>query len=76
MKTTKFFFALMIAGVLGGAVSGCDLNPTNEASADAIARSDANRAAAIDADPKMSPDQKAKMKEMLGLGKGKPEDRR
>ncbi len=49
------------------AILGCSGNPTNEPSASDIQKANDNRAAAIDNDPKLTPDQKAKMKEMMGL---------
>ncbi len=48
-------------------LAGCSSNPTNEPSAGAIQDANQKRAAAIDADPNMSPEQKQKMKEMLKL---------
>lgn len=48
---------------------GCSSNPTNEASAADIQSANVKRAAAIDADPSMNAEQKAKMKQMLGLDK-------
>ncbi len=51
---------------------GCDSNPTNEPPPAAIDQANAKRAAAIDNDPKMTPDEKAKMKSMLHLDGGAP----
>lgn len=48
-------------------LAGCDSNPTNEPTPDAIKAANIKRAAAIDADPSMNAEQKAKMKEMLHL---------
>lgn len=73
MKHTAVAF-LLILGVL--AVSGCDNNPTNEPPQQAIDKAKADRAAAIDNDPKLTPEGKAKMKEMLKLdGSSNPEQR-
>jgi len=48
-------------------VAGCDSNPTNEPSEAAIKEANVKRAAAIDNDPKLTPEQKAKMKQVLHL---------
>ncbi len=58
-----FVFIALVSGLL----VGCDSNSTNAPTADAIKSADVNRAAAIDADKTMTPEGKAKMKEMLGL---------
>lgn len=50
--------------------AGCDSNPTNEPSKDAIEKANADRAAAIDNDPKLNQEQKDKMKQMMGLTPG------
>ena len=50
------------------ALAGCDSNPTNAPSDAEIKSADVKRAAAIDADASMTPQQKAEMKSRLGLG--------
>ncbi len=63
----------ILAFALGlGLVAGCDSNPTNEPSKDAIEKANADRTAAIDNDATLSPEQKAKMKEMMGLTGKRP----
>jgi len=52
----------------GLSLYGCSGNPTNEPTADAVAKANRDRAAAIDNDPSMTPEQKALMKEKMGLG--------
>lgn len=51
-------------------VGGCDNNPTNEPTQAAIDKANADRAAAIDNDPKLTPEQKETMKQMMGLTPG------
>lgn len=63
----KALIKFMGLGVLAVSLAGCFGNPTNEPSADAIAKANADRAAAIDKDPTLTPEGKAKMKEMLHL---------
>jgi hypothetical protein len=65
----RFPFWILIA-VFGVCLVGCDSNPTNAPSEDAIKKANADRAAAIDNDPNLSPDQKQKMKEMMKLSPG------
>lgn len=60
---------LILVASLGLVAAGCTSNPTNEPSAQEIVDANSKRAAAIDADPSMTPEQKAKMKEMLNLNK-------
>lgn len=67
-----FVFVILVSGIL----IGCDSNPTNAPTADAIKQADVTRAAAIDADKTMTPEGKAKMKEMLGLTKKGPAEKR
>lgn len=59
---------LLVLGAIS--LAGCDSNPTNEPTKDALQSADAKRAAAIDADPTMTPEGKKKMKEMLHLPTG------
>lgn len=58
------------------ALVGCEENPTNAPSDEAVIKANQDRAAAIDNDPKLSPEQKAKMKEMMGLDKVQTEPRK
>lgn len=51
---------------------GCSGNATNEPTVADIQKANDNRAAAIDNDPKLNAEQKAKMKEMMGLSGSKP----
>lgn len=53
---------------LAAVLVGCSGNPTNEPSAADVKKANDARAAAIDNDASLSPEQKAKMKEMMGLG--------
>jgi hypothetical protein len=62
----------LLAMTLLFVTAGCDSNPTNEPTADAVQQANVKRAAAIDADPSMTPEQKKKMKEMLHLDGGTP----
>lgn len=55
-------------------VSGCDSNPTNEPSEAAIEKANADRAKAIDNDASLTPEGKAKMKEMMKLNGTKTPD--
>ncbi len=63
LKKTSLGFAILVAIF----VVGCDSNPTNEPSANDIAKANKARADAIDKDPSLTPEGKAKMKEMLHL---------
>lgn len=47
---------------------GCGSPPTNAPTAEEVAKADEARAAAIDNDPSLTPEGKAKMKEAMGLG--------
>ncbi|MFZ4507002.1 MAG: hypothetical protein ACOYON_04810 [Fimbriimonas sp.] len=62
MKKSAFLSALLLLAVIG-----CDSNPTNAPTADAIQKANEDRARAIDNDKSMTPEGKAKMKEMLKL---------
>jgi hypothetical protein len=55
--------------MIGVVLAGCG-DATNAPSADAVQKANDDRRAAIDNDPKMSPADKEKMKEMMGLSKG------
>lgn len=61
-------FALAGLGLLFP-LTGCDSNPTNEPSKQAIEDADKKRAKAIDDDPSMTAEGKKKLKEMLHLDK-------
>jgi len=50
-------------------LAGCSSDPTNAPTKQAVVDANARRAAAVDADPNMTPAQKAKMKEMMGISK-------
>lgn len=62
--------ALAVAGVL--MLAGCDSNPTNAPSPDAIQKANDDQIKAIDADKTMSDADKAKLKEMKHLNKPVP----
>jgi hypothetical protein len=64
----RLLISALAAGLLL-AIVGCDSNPTNEPSKQAIDEANAARAAAIDNDPKKTPEQKETMKRMMGLTK-------
>ncbi len=64
----KKLFSLLLLAVPLVVATGCDSNPTNAPTETDIKASDAKRAAAIDADPSMTAEQKASMKSHLGLG--------
>lgn len=49
-------------------LSGCSGEPTNEPSAADVSKANADRAAAVDNDPKLTPQQKADLKAHMGLG--------
>jgi len=53
--------------VAAAIAAGCDSNPTNEPSAASIEQANADRLKAIENDPNMTPEGKAKMIEMLKL---------
>lgn len=63
---------LIIGVLLSSALVGCSGNPTNEPSAADIQKANNDRTLAIDSDPKLNAEQKAKMKEMMGLGGARP----
>ncbi|MDX2066120.1 MAG: hypothetical protein SFX74_10285 [Fimbriimonadaceae bacterium] len=56
---------ILLAAAL--AIGGCDSNPTNEPSQADIEKANADRAKAIDNDASLTPEGKAKMKEMMKL---------
>jgi len=71
----NFLFGIIFLAAM--ATLGCESNPTNEPAAADIEKAKVDRAAAIDNDPSLSPEGKAKMKEMLKLnGSGGPEESR
>lgn len=60
---------LPCAALIGGLfLAGCDDNPTNAPSEEAVKKSNADRAAAVDNDPSLTPEQKELMKSHMGLG--------
>ncbi|HSI72006.1 MAG TPA: hypothetical protein VK934_02420 [Fimbriimonas sp.] len=61
-----FIRPLIVFGILAAGV-GCSSNPTNEPSVQAIEDANASRAAAIDNNPNYTPEQKAIMKQRMGL---------
>ena len=63
---------LITAVCLFAVLIGCSGNPTNEPSASDIQKANIDRAAAIDNDPKLTAEQKAQMKEAMGLTGTKP----
>jgi hypothetical protein len=65
-------YLAMILAVCGlGLMVGCDSNPTNAPTKEAVADANAARAKAIDDNPNLTPQQKQQQKEMMGLtGKG------
>lgn len=65
MKKSLAIFALLGVGVL----AGCDSNPTNAPTEDAVRQANRDRAAAIDNDQSLNDEQKATMKKMMGLDK-------
>ena len=66
MMIKALIIGIGVVSILG--VCGCDSNPTNEPSAADIAKANAHRAEAVDNDPTMTPEQKAKIKEMMHVG--------
>ena len=65
-KHAPVFVMLVVASGLVGCSSS---EPTNAPTKQAVEDANVKRAAAVDADPNMSPAQKAKMKEMMGITK-------
>ena len=65
-------YLAMILAVCGlGLMVGCDSNPTNAPTKEAVADANEARAKAIDENPNLTAEQKQKQKEMMGLtGKG------
>lgn len=68
MTLKKSFLLCLLLLPMAGALAGCDSNPTNAPTKEDADKADRDRAAAIDKDPSLSPDQKAIMKEHMGLG--------
>ena len=75
MKTVHLLIALclMAAALL---TAGCMGNATNEPSAADVQKYNDRRAAAIDADPSLTPEGREKMKEMLHLKGNAPPQKR
>jgi hypothetical protein len=74
MVLSQLMKALITASAFAGlilSIGGCSSNPTNEPSASAIQDANAARAAAIDNNPNYTPEQKAVMKQRMGLS-GEP----
>ena len=67
MKKMKGLSAGLLAALL---LAGCTGNPTNAPTEDAVKKANVDRAAAIDNDTSLTPEGKAKMKEMMGLTPG------
>jgi hypothetical protein len=62
----KYLVMILAVGSLGLMV-GCDSNPTNAPTKEAVADANAARAKAIDDNPNLTAEQKQKQKEMMGL---------
>ena len=61
-------YLVMILAVCSlGLMVGCDSNPTNAPTKEAVADANAARAKAIDDNPNLTAEQKQKQKEMMGL---------
>lgn len=58
-------FATFVLVYATFALVGCSDNPTNAPTQDAVLKSNADREAAIDADPTLTPEGKAMLKERL-----------
>jgi hypothetical protein len=71
MRKTLWKSAVLFAAI-SSCLVGCDSNPTNAPSDEAIQQANVKRAAAIDNNPKYSPEQKATLKKMLHLDGSAP----
>lgn len=60
----------LIAILAAGCLTGCSSNPTNAPTVEEAKAADASRAAAIDNNPNLTPQQKAAIKSHMNGGKG------
>lgn len=73
MKTSHLLAVVLLAG---GALFGCDSNPTNEPAKAEIEEANAARLKAIENDKSLSKEGKEKMIEMLHLKGSRPAEKR